>query len=107
MDLENIKKEIEVFVKERDWEKFHSPKNIAIALSVEASELLEIFQWLEDKDSHDETFKDAIKDEVSDVFYYLVRICQLLEIDLEDAFIEKMKKNKLKHPIDKVKGKAV
>ena len=63
MDLENIKKEIEVFVKDRDWEKFHSPKNIAIALSVEASELLEIFQWLEDKDSYDEAFKDAIKDE--------------------------------------------
>ena len=73
MDYENIKNEIQKFVDDRNWEESHSPKNLAMALSVEASELV-------------------------DIFYYTVRICQKMDIDLEQAFYEKMKKNIIKHP---------
>ena len=80
----------------------------SLALAVEASELLEIFQWIkENEDIKDnENIKNQVKDEVSDIFYYLVRMCQKMDIDLEAAFHKKMKKNKLKYPIDKYKGKS-
>jgi len=108
MNFEKINKEIKSFVDERDWDQFHSPKNLSMALSVEASELVEIFQWLNDKDIDDNKDKihQAVKDEVVDIFYYAVRMCQKMDINLEDAFYEKMKKNKEKYPADKFKGKS-
>jgi NTP pyrophosphatase (non-canonical NTP hydrolase) len=107
MDYKNINNEIKKFVTDREWEKFHSPKNISMALSVEASELVEIFQWQSnDEYKNNAETKNKVKDEVSDIFYYLVRMCQKMDIDLETAFYEKMKKNKLKYPIDKYKGKS-
>ncbi len=107
MDLESIKEAIQEFVDERDWEKYHTPKNIAMALSVEASELAEVFQWLDSQESLDKATRDAAEEEIADVFYYLVRMCQLLDIDLEQAFHEKMKKNRIKHDVNKVKGKPI
>ena len=107
MDLESIKEAIQEFVDERDWEKYHTPKNIAMALSVEASELAEVFQWLDSQESLDKATRDAAEEEIADVFYYLVRMCQLLDIDLEQAFHEKMKKNRIKHEISRVKGKPI
>ena len=109
MDYDKIKKEIKEFVDERDWEQFHTPKNLSMALSVEASELLEIFQWqkTEEYKNANAEQKEMIKDEIADIFYYLVRISQKLDIDIEEALINKMKKNRTKHPIDKVKGKAL
>ena len=106
MKYEEINKEIIEFVKERDWEKFHTPKNISMALSVEASELLEIFQWQDDesfKKNKTEIINES-KEEIADIFYYLVRMCQLLDVDLEDAFFEKMKKNKSKYPKEEYKS---
>ena len=109
MDYNKIKKEIKEFVDERDWDKFHTPKNLSMALSVEASELLEIFQWqkAEEYKNANEEQKEMIKDEIADIFYYLVRISQKLDIDIEEALINKMKKNRIKHSVDKVKGKAL
>ena len=109
MDYNKIKKEIKEFDDERDWEQFHTPKNLSMALSVEASELLEIFQWqkAEEYKNANEEQREMIKDEIADIFYYLVRISQKLDIDIEEALINKMKKNRTKHPIDKVKGKAL
>ncbi len=79
-----------------------------MALSVEASELVEIFQWQKQEEfiENEEKVINAAKDEVADIFYYIVRMCQKMNINLEEAFFEKMKKNRQKHPVDKVKGKA-
>ena len=108
MNIEKINNEIMKFVEERDWEKFHTPKNISMALSVEASELLEIFQWHDDNSFNEnkEKLTNLSKDEIADIFYYLLRMCQILEIDLEKAFFEKMKKNILKYPKEKYQGRA-
>lgn len=100
MNYTKIKQTIQNFVDERDWEESHTPKNLAMALSVEASELVEIFTWLKD-DEHlksNDKIKSKTKEELVDIFYYIVRICQKMDIDLEEAFYEKMKKNIIKHP---------
>jgi len=109
MNYEKIKNEIKEFVEERDWEQFHTPKNLSIALSVEASELLEIFQWKKEDEYKNvtEKEKEMAKDEIADIFYYLVRISEKLNINIEEAFFNKMKKNKEKYPKETVKGKAI
>ena len=109
MNYEKIKNEIKEFVEERDWEQFHTPKNLSIALSVEASELLEIFQWKKEDEYKNvtEKEKEMAKDEIADIFYYLVRISEKLNINIEEAFFNKMKKNKEKYPKESVKGKAI
>ena len=82
MNYDKIKKEIKTFVDERDWEQFHSPKNLSMALSVEASELVEIFQWQKQDEYKDKGDKviNAVKDEVADIFYYVVRMCQKMDL---------------------------
>ena len=109
MNYEKIKKEIKEFVDERDWDQFHTPKNLSMALSVEASELLEIFQWqkADEYKRATEKQKEVIKDEIADIFYYLVRISEKLNINIEEALLNKMKKNKEKYPKELVKGKAI
>ena len=94
MNYKKIKSEIRKFVDERDWEQFHTPKNLSMALSVEASELLEIFQWqkADEYKNANKKQKEMIKDEIADIFYYLVRISDKLNIDIEKALIKKMKK---------------
>ena len=94
MDYKKLKKEIKDFVDERDWEQFHNPKNLSMALSVEASELLEIFQWqkAEEYKNASEEQKEMIKDEIADIFYYLIRISDKLDINIEEALIKKMQK---------------
>ena len=104
MDYKRINEEIINFSEERDWDKFHTPKNLAMALSVEASELVEIFQWKKGDDFKDVKTLEAVAEELSDIFYYTIRMCQKLDIDLEDAFYRKMIKNKKKHPVSIVKG---
>ena len=100
MNYLKIKQTIQKFVNERNWEESHTPKNLAMALSVEASELVEIFTWLKDDEylKSDDKIKAKTKEELVDIFYYIVRICQKMDIDLEEAFYEKMKKNIIKHP---------
>ena len=85
-----------------------TPKNLSMALSVEASELLEIFQWqkADEYKRATEKQKEMIKDEIADIFYYLVRISEKLNINIEEALLNKMKKNKEKYPKESVKGKA-
>ena len=108
MDLDKIKQDISNFSQERDWDQFHSPKNISMALSVESSELLEIFQWLSEEESYNlnDLKKQHTKEEVADIAIYLIRMCMKLDIDLEEAIIEKMIKNREKYPVEKVKGSA-
>ena len=108
MNYEKINDEIKKFVNERDWDQFHSPKNLSMALSVEASELVEIYQWQKEDDykTDDVKIKDAVKDELVDIFFYLMRMCHKTNIDLERSFYEKMEKNRKKYPIEKYKGKS-
>jgi NTP pyrophosphatase (non-canonical NTP hydrolase) len=91
------------FVKERNWEIFHNPKNLAAALSVEASELLEIFMWLSDTQSlhPNPTRLKHIRDEMGDVLLYLIRLADVLKIDLLEATREKFAKVEEKYPLDK------
>lgn len=107
-DLAEIREIMRQFVSERDWDKFHTPKNLATALSVEASELLEPFQWLVsgDKSELDEVKLTAIRHEMADVLVYLVRLADKLDVDLLQAVQEKMVLNRAKYPADKVRGDA-
>lgn len=101
MDMNKIQKIIKEFSTQRDWEKFHNPKNLAMALNVEASELLEIFQWLtlEQADNLQKDKKEHAKQEIADIAVYLIRMCMHFNIDLEEAIIEKMKLNEKKYPL--------
>lgn len=93
------------FVKERNWEKFHSPKNLAIALSVEAAELVEVFMWLSDAQCASLTparLQEA-KDEMGDVFLYLLRLADVLGIDLKDAVEQKFEKVLKKYTLEKAR----
>ena len=105
LELRNALRE---FVAERDWDRFHSPKNLASALAVEAAELLERFQWLTEEESRALTPDQhaRVRDEMADVLVYLVRLADKLDVDLLQAAREKMKKNALKYPVDKARGNA-
>jgi NTP pyrophosphatase (non-canonical NTP hydrolase) len=103
MNISKIQDAVTQFVNERDWDQFHSPKNLSMALAVEAAELMELFQWQTDNDfkNIDQT---KISDEVSDIFFYLIRLSQKLNIDLEKSFFDKLKKNIIKYPVNISKG---
>lgn len=113
MNQLNVKKmlnEQRAFVREREWEQFHSPKNLSMALAGEAAELMEIFQWLGEAESKKVMKKaakaKAVSEELADVFYYLLRMADVLNVDLEKAFWEKMKENRAKYPTQLAKGRA-
>ncbi len=107
-DLEELKERLRVFVAERDWDQFHSPKNLAMALSVEASELVELFQWLTEAESAalDTERRRRAAEELADVLVYLVRIADRLDIDLLEAAGRKLESNAQKYPANRVRGQA-
>ena len=104
--LLELKAAVSRFSTERDWAQFHSPKNLASALSVEAAELLEHFQWLTEAQSHDlsDEKRAAVAAEMADVFLYLLNLSDKLDIDLMAASWAKLKANGEKYPVDKAKG---
>lgn len=106
--LTALRDQFRQFAKERDWEQFHTPKNIASALCVEAAELLEHFIWLDGEQSRqlEKHTKSAVGHEMADVLLYLIRLGDLLDIDLLQACEEKMKINAEKYPADKVRGSS-
>ncbi len=107
-ELQQLQKRLRAFARARDWEQFHSPKNLSMALIVEAAELVEHFQWLTEPQSQrldPKTFV-AVEQEMADVFIYLVRMADLLGIDLLDAAARKIALNEQKYPADEVRGKA-
>jgi dCTP diphosphatase len=106
LNVTDIAKRLADFARDRDWEQFHSPKNIATALSVEASELLEIFQWLTEDQSKEPSREamEKVKEEVADVQLYLIRLCDLLQIDLAAAVDAKLAANARKYPVHKARG---
>ena len=107
-DLDELRRQVRDFVTARDWDQFHSPKNLAMALSVEASELLEIFQWLTEEQSRNLSpeARAAASDEIADVLIYLIRVSEKLEIDPIDAAHRKLAANERKYPVDKARGNS-
>lgn len=106
--IEEFQKRLQLFADERDWNQFHSPKNLSMALIAEAAELIEHFQWLSEEESlRLPTEKLAeVSEELADIFLYLLRISDRLGVDLTAAAKDKMAKNAQKYPANRVKGSA-
>jgi NTP pyrophosphatase (non-canonical NTP hydrolase) len=101
MDIKSIQQQLADFADERDWDQFHNPKNLAMALSVEASELVEIFQWLTPEQAEvimSSGESEHVKEEMADIMIYLIRMADKLNVDLEKAVADKIIKNGEKHP---------
>jgi len=103
--LLRIINDIKEFSRKRDWEKFHDPKNLALSLVLESAEVLELFQWTKDNQINPKRAQN-IKDELADVFYWVLKLADYYHIDILEALVQKMEKNRKKYPIKKVKGKA-
>jgi NTP pyrophosphatase (non-canonical NTP hydrolase) len=105
--LGQLNLKLQQFVEARDWEQFHSPKNLAMAMIVEAAELVEHFQWSTEDESYLLTpeKREQVSHEIADTFVYLLRLAQVLEIDLIDAANKKIALNALKYPVDRARGK--
>ena len=103
MNIEEIQKRLRKFSVDRDWGKFHSPKNLTMALSVEVAELVEIFQWsnsggLDEIENPD--IRKSIEEELADIFIYLLKISDKLNLDIEKTIHQKIDKNEKKYPIE-------
>jgi NTP pyrophosphatase (non-canonical NTP hydrolase) len=107
--MDYLKRRLREFARERDWEQYHSPKNLAMALSVEASEIVELFQWLTEEESGNLSAekRSELEEEIGDVLIYLVRLADGFEIDPLDAAMKKLEKNAKKYPTERVKGKSL
>jgi len=107
-ELERLRAQLREFATARDWEQFHSPKNLAAALSVEAAELLEHFQWLTEEQSRSlaEDKKGEVAKELADVFLYLLQLSDKLGVDLLAAARDKLIANGQKYPADRVRGSS-
>ena len=106
--LYQLQKRLKEFAVARDWEQFHSPKNLSTALMVEAAELAEHFQWLTEKQSHalEENKHKEVAYEMADIFIYLLRLCEQLDVDIYQVVEEKILLNEKKYPADKVRGSS-
>ena len=106
MDEIKIQKQLRQFAKKRDWEKFHNLKNLAVSISLESSELLEIFQWQNENSISwkDKKILRMIEDEIADIMLYLLRFADIAKIDIEKVCEKKIKKNKKRYPIKFSKG---
>ena len=108
IDIKAIQDKLTIFSNEREWDQFQSPKNLSMGLVRESAELLELFQWLTEKESidivHSEKQMRLVKEEMADVFLFLVRLADKLDVDIEKAALEKIKINEIKYPINLSKG---
>ncbi|MHB1185126.1 MAG: nucleotide pyrophosphohydrolase [Desulfobulbia bacterium] len=104
----DLTEKLRSFASERDWDQFHSPKNLVMALSVEVSELMEHFQWLTEEQSSSLPPKklQQVREEIGDVLIYLTRLADKLGVDMLDAAAKKLEVNRAKYPAEKVRGSA-
>ncbi|CAD5366925.1 MazG nucleotide pyrophosphohydrolase domain protein [Rubrivivax sp. A210] len=110
VDVRAMSEALTAFARERDWEQFHSPKNLVMALTGEVGELSEIFQWMSEEDSkraagHPQ-HAQAVRDELADVLLYVVRLADVLGVDLNAAAEHKLKANAAKYPVSKARGSS-
>jgi dCTP diphosphatase len=107
--VQDLKDLVQQFVSERDWEQFHTPKNLAMALSVEAAEIMEHFQWLTVDQANDiaksSAATQAVGEEIADVVCYALALVNVLKLDLARAMFDKMAKNRIKYPADRFQGR--
>jgi dCTP diphosphatase len=105
-DLQTLQQLVVKFRDDRDWKQFHNPKDMAISMSLEASEFLEHFQWKNSSEiaEHVKKNKDDVSDELADVMYWVLLIANDLNINLEESFVKKLNKNAAKYPIEKAKS---
>lgn len=100
-EIESLIKKVDEFRDERNWRQYHNAKDLAISLSIEASELLEAFQWKTSEEAWEEN-KENIKEEIADVLIYALTLCSELNLNIEDIILEKINKNNIKYKIDKM-----
>jgi NTP pyrophosphatase (non-canonical NTP hydrolase) len=107
-DIDDLSRRLAEFARLRDWEQFHSPKNLSMALAGEAGELLEHFQWLSEEQSASlpADKKDAVAMEMADILIYLLRLAERMDVDLLESAYRKMRINEERYPVEKVKGDA-
>ncbi len=107
--IQDLRQRVDQFVGQRDWHQFHTPKNLSIALAIEAAELMEHFQWLDPQESravaHDAEKRTAVGEELADVVCYALALANELGIDVADAVRNKMVKNAQKYPVDEYRGR--
>jgi dCTP diphosphatase len=110
INTEKINDVVENFIAAREWDQFHSIKNLSMALNVETSELLEIFQWMKEEESNEISKNPKllmkVEEEIADIFIYLLRIATKSGVDIEQAVFKKINKNEEKYPVDKARGSA-
>jgi dCTP diphosphatase len=110
IEVEALARRLREFASDRDWQQFHSPKNLAMALTGEIGELVEIFQWMSEGESKhagtSERTAPAVREELADVTLYLVRLADVLGVDLNAAVAEKLRVNATKYPVDAARGSA-
>lgn len=110
MSIDELQGKLRDFISDRDWERFHTPKNLVMALAGEVGELVAIFQWLDPDESEqamdDRSRAERVRDEMADVFAYLLRLADVLGVDLEDALHAKMMKNARRYPVETARGNA-
>lgn len=108
--LIELKNKMKKFREDRDWTKFHTPKDLAISINLEAAELLELFQWKNnlnaDEIKNNPKLSQKVTEELSDILSYILSMCDVLGIDISEAFLRKIKENEKKYPVGKCKGKA-
>mgnify|MGYP001080950569 FL=1 len=105
--VEDLKNLVKTFCEQRDWDQFHNPKELAIGISTEANELLQIFRFKNEeqmKELMSSNKKNEVQEELADVVYFALRFAQMNDIDLSLAIIDKIEKNNAKYPVDKAKG---
>ena len=111
MSIESLTAQLRDFARDRDWEQFHTPRNLAMALSGEAGELLSLFQWLRDEQVSgwldEPSNRTAVEHEMADVFAYLLRLADVLDVDLEAALRAKIDLNAQKYPVELARGNAL
>lgn len=110
MNITDISKKLADFAAVRDWDQFHSPKNLSMGLVAESAEVLEIFQWLTEEQSReivdDEKEMQHVREEIADVFIYLLRLADKLNVDIEKAVFEKIELNEVRYPVELSKSRA-
>ncbi|MCX6358024.1 MAG: nucleotide pyrophosphohydrolase [Candidatus Aureabacteria bacterium] len=107
--VERLKGEVARFIEERDWAQFHSPKNLSMSITIEAAELMELFQWMKVdearlKSEHPE-LRGKIEEEIADIAIYILSLCHTMNLDLSSCIAAKLGKNREKYPVEKFKGK--
>lgn len=105
-DIKNLTEKVVAFRDARDWKQFHRPKDMAISLALEAAEVLEHFQWKNDMETADhlDRRKEDVADELADVLFWVLLMSHDFNIDIADAFVQKLRKTEMKYPVEKARG---